>query len=182
MSKRFVLRFLVIFGENKVYTNKYFENFLLQTFKNSYFFFLSCLILIVIFSPSSFALESEEIDAVDYFSISCNIPEDQNVHRFQAIGFISVAKNGDVRGSISLQLIKGTEIRSIMQINESDVMGSFETFEPTETQPNGFQVLTLYVSNPYVRVINLIFKEASLASSVLSIDNFSYRSDCKIIR
>lgn len=125
---------------------------------------------------------NETIDAVHFFSISCTLPKDESVHRFQAIGYVGVAQDGTASGNISLQLIKGNEIRSVLQFNDMDATGIFERFDPTDSQPNGFHVLTLSVATPYIRNISLIFKDAPLASAVLSIDNFSYRSDCKFVK
>lgn len=147
------------------------------------------LLISLVFSMSSFANEevkdygaNESSDAIHFFSISCTLPKDESVHRFQAIGYIGVAKDGTTNGNISLQLIKGNEIRSVLQFNDLDVTGIFERFDPTDSQPNGFHVLTLSVATPYIKSIKFIFKNAPLASSVLSIDNFSYRSDCQFIK
>lgn len=122
----------------------------------------------------------EEIDAVEFFSFSCVLPEDQSVHRFQALGYVGVNKEGVAQGTISLQLIKGNEIRSVLQFNDVSALGTFEHFEDGEN--SGFHILNLSTNIPYIRNISLMFKNAPLASSVLSIDYFNYRSDCKIIR
>lgn len=126
-------------------------------------------------------VKAEEIEATDFFSFSCILPEDQSVHRFQAFGYVGINKDGNAQGTISLQLIKGNEIRSVLQFNDVAAEGVFELFEDFDSQ-NSFHVLTLSTSIAYIRNINLIFKKAPLASSVISIDNFNYRSDCKIIR
>lgn len=124
---------------------------------------------------------TEEIEAVDFFSFSCVLPEDQSVHRFQAFGYVGVNKEGVAQGTISLQLIKGNEIRSVLQFNDVSALGTFEHFEDVDGV-KGFHVLSLSTNIPYIRGINLMFKKAPLASSVLSIDYFNYRSDCKLIR
>lgn len=124
---------------------------------------------------------NEEIEAVDYFSFTCQLPEDESVHRFQALGYVGVNKDGVAQGSISLQLIKGSEIRSVLQFNDVSALGTFEYYEESDAAKE-FHVLSLSTSIPYIRNINLIFKDVPLASSVLSIDYFNYRSDCKIIR
>lgn len=126
-------------------------------------------------------IPSEEIEAKDFFSFSCLMPEDQAVHRFLAMGYVGVSKDGDVLGSISIQMIKGNEIRSVIQFSDVSASGLLETFEETENS-KAFQVLTLSTSIPYIRSINIIFKDSPLASNILSIDNFNYRSDCKINR
>ena len=152
------------------------------------FLLVSLVFSLVSFAESNVSSEGKElganesIDAVEFFSISCSLPKDESVHRFQAIGYVGVAIDGTATGNISLQLIKGNEIRSVLQFNDIDATGIFERFDPTDSQPNGFHVLTLSVATPYIRNISLIFKDAPLASAVLSIDNFSYRSDCKFVK
>jgi hypothetical protein len=116
------------------------------------------------------------------YSISCQLPENEFVHRFQSIGYISVDKDGVVKGVFSFQMIKGDEIRSVIQLNDLNAEGTLESYGPTDSQPEGFKILTLLVDHPYLKSVNLIFKNSDLASQVTSIDNFSYRSNCKLIQ
>lgn len=132
-------------------------------------------------SLNTFAISKEVVEETDYFSFSCILPDDQSVHRFQAFGYLKVDKDGSTVGTISLQLIKGNEIRSVVQFNDVEAEGTLEVFEDSDNLKK-FHILNLSTSIPYIRKINLIFKDSPLASSVLSIDYFNYRSDCKIIR
>ncbi len=116
------------------------------------------------------------------YSVNCQLPENEFVHRFQAIGFVSVDPENQVKGVFSFQMIKGDEIRSVVQLNDLNVEGTFEKYEATDSQPDGFKILSLVVDHPYIKSVTLIFKNSDLASQIISIDNFSYRSNCKLVK
>ncbi len=138
--------------------------------------------LVFILSSFFIPLSAQQDFNDTVYSINCQLPEDEFVHRFQSIGYISVDKDGVVKGVFSFQMIKGDEIRSVIQLNDLNAEGTLESYGPTDSQPEGFKILNLIVDHPYVRSVNLIFKNSDLASQVTSIDNFSYRSNCKLIQ
>ncbi len=133
---------------------------------------LSSLLLVSVLSQSVFAYES-------FITVSCALPELENVHRFQAFGVFKLEEDQKLSGTITLQLIKGSEVRSVMQFDQIAVTGRIESYDVSDLNSVAYQVITLATDIPYLQFIELSFKEQPLASKVQSIDNFSYRSDCK---
>jgi hypothetical protein len=82
-------------------------------------------IVTILLSPLTIASTST-VEGYRVISVSCTLPKDESVHRFQAIGLLSIDDLGFVKGTFSIQLLKGTEIRSVMQYNDLEVTGTFE--------------------------------------------------------
>lgn len=117
-------------------------------------------------------------ETVSFKCVSVDLP---GVHKFDASGTINVDDSNNVEGIISISLQKAQSIESMQSFDEVKVEGQIHHYKAGEFEVNAFEQLVLKSNEAYLKSLNLLLNSRSkFASRVLSIDNFSYRSNCKI--
>jgi hypothetical protein len=109
----------------------------------------------------------------------CKAPEVEGIHKFEAKGILSVDEYNKVDGILSIQVQKAQAEGSIQLYEEIPVTGTFQHFKAGEFANNSFDQFTLFTREAYIKNLNLLVDlKVEIASQVLSIDNFLYRSNC----
>ena len=110
-------------------------------------------------------------------NFECKSSEVNGIHKFDAFGFVTITdKEGKADGVVTIRIQKAQAIESIQTFYEVRVSGYLRYFD------DGFNNLLLLTNNEYLKSLNILLDfEEPLASKILSIDNFHYKSTCKII-
>ncbi len=102
------------------------------------------------------------------------------VHKFEAQGVVTVDDNNNVEGVATIVTEKAGAVHSTQTFDDTRVTGYIRHFKAGEVTVNAFDQLVLKTDTAYLRRLNLLLDiDEKIASRVLSIDNFSYRSNCK---
>jgi hypothetical protein len=116
-------------------------------------------------------------------SFKCQSVDVQGIHKFDAEGIVSVDDVNNVEGIISLHAEKAQSAQSVQIFEEVRVKGFIRHIEAGVVVPTEFDQMVLTTNEPYLKSINLLLGYPDrLASKVFTIDNFSFRSNCKIIK
>lgn len=114
-------------------------------------------------------------------SFKCQSVDVQGIHKFDAQGIVTVDDVNDVEGIISIHTEKAQSAQSVQTFEEVRVKGFIRHIEAMDIAAQEFDQMVLTTSEPYLKTVNLLLGYPDrLASKVFSIDNFSYRSNCKI--
>ncbi len=113
-------------------------------------------------------------------SFKCKSVDVQGIHKFDAQGIISLDDSNLVEGIISVSTQKADAIESLQTFEDVKVSGFLRHFKAGEISTSAFDQLVLTTNAPYLKMLNLLLDfEDKISSRVISIDNFSYRSNCK---
>lgn len=114
-------------------------------------------------------------------SFKCHSVDVLGIHKFDAHGIVTIDDVNHAQGVISLSTEKAQSAQSVQTFEEVRVSGFLRHFAAGEVIPEEFDQLVLETNEPYIKSLNLLlgFPER-LGSKVNSIDNFTYRSNCKI--
>jgi hypothetical protein len=114
-------------------------------------------------------------------NFKCQSIDVQGIHKFDAQGIVHVDDVNNVEGVISINTQKAQSTQSVQTFEEVRVKGFIHHFEAIDVATNDFDHMVLTTSEAYLKSVNLLFGYPDkLASKVFSIDNFSFRSNCKI--
>lgn len=128
---------------------------------------------LVVLSTSAFSNE------VKFKCVSVDYP---GVHKFDATGIVNVDDNNNVEGLVSISTQKAQSTQSVQTFEQVKVEGQIRHYVAGEFSKEAFDHLTLTSNEPYLKHMNLLLNfTTKISSRVLSIDNFSYRADCKIV-
>ena len=112
---------------------------------------------------------------------SCKSVDFPGVHSFDASGIVIVDDNNNVEGLMNMNTQKAGAIHSQKTFDGVRVVGTIKRFAAGEFTKEAFDQLILTTDEVYLKHLNLLLNfETKIASRVTSIDNFSYRADCKI--
>ena len=113
-------------------------------------------------------------------SFKCVATNVQGYHKFDAHGVVAIDDFNVAKGTLSLKTEKADSSMSAQSFDDMRVEGYIRHFQPGEVTREGFDQLVLKTNEVYIKSLNLLldFKD-NVSSKVLSIDNFSYRSNCK---
>lgn len=118
-------------------------------------------------------------NAISFRCKSVNVP---NVHKFDASGIVTVDDFNKVEGLVNVITEKAGALQSVQSFEEVRVEGYIRHFNAGEVTKEPFDQLVLKTNEPYLKTMNLLLGfEEKIASRVSTIDNFSYRSNCKIV-
>jgi hypothetical protein len=128
--------------------------------------------LLLLLPLSSFA------EVISFKCVSQDLP---GIHKFDAHGLVSVDDNKKVDGLVSLAVEKAQAEHSGQTFDEVRITGNLRSFTIGENAQVDYIQLALSTESGYIKSLNLLlnYNEES-SSNVLSIDNFSFRSNCKI--
>ena len=114
-------------------------------------------------------------------SFVCHSVDVPGIHKFDAHGIVTIDDVNHAEGLISISTEKAQSTQSVQTFEEVRVNGFLRHFAAGEVISEEFDQLVLTTSEPYIKSLNLLlgFPER-LGSKVNSIDNFTYRSNCKI--
>lgn len=111
----------------------------------------------------------------------CNSVAHPDVHKFEAQGVVTVDDLNNVEGVATIVTEKAGAAHSTQTFDDTRVTGYIRHFKAGEVSTNAFDQLVLKTDTAYLRRLNLLLDiDEKIASRVLSIDNFSYRSNCKM--
>lgn len=115
----------------------------------------------------------------EIISFKCVSEELPGIHKFDAHGVVSVDDNKKVEGLVSLAVEKAQAEQSGQTFDEVRVTGILRSFVSGENAPSDYIQLALTTESGYIKSLNLLLDyKGKSSSNVLSIDNFSYRSNC----
>lgn len=115
-------------------------------------------------------------------TFKCVSVEAAGVHKFDARGAVTVDDFNNVEGVMTVITQKAQAEHSAQTFEEVRVVGHLRHFNAGEISTQEFDQLILKAENDYIKSLNLLLNfEPKIASRVLTVDNFSYRSNCKII-
>lgn len=118
----------------------------------------------------------------DIITFKCVSVEAAGVHKFDARGAVTVDDFNNVEGFITVVTQKAQAEQSAQTFDQVKVIGRIRHFNAGEISTNEFEQLILKADNDYIKSLNLLLDfEPKIASRVLTVDNFSYRSNCKIV-
>ncbi|MBY0412938.1 MAG: hypothetical protein K2Q18_02175 [Bdellovibrionales bacterium] len=104
------------------------------------------------------------------------------IHKFDASGIISEDDSNNVEGILTISTEKAGAAQSAQTFENVKVKGTVQHFKAGEFTVFAFDQVKLVTNEPYLKHLSLLLNfETKIASRVLSIDNFNYRSDCKIL-
>lgn len=128
--------------------------------------------LTLVLSTSAFA---------ETIGFSCISEVSPGVHKFDAHGVVTVDDNNNVEGIATIVTEKAGATHSAQTFDDTHVTGYIRHFRAGEVTTKAFDQLVLKTDATYLRRLNLLLGiDEKIASRALSIDNFSYRSNCKI--
>lgn len=115
-------------------------------------------------------------------SFKCQSVDVAGLHKFDAHGVVSVDDLNKVEGVISINTEKAQSSQSVQIFEEVRIIGFIRHLEAGEIVKDTFDQLVVTTNEPYLKSLNLLLGFPNkLASKVYSIDNFVYRSNCKIV-
>ena len=114
-------------------------------------------------------------------SFKCYSVDAPGVHKFDAHGIISVDDLNHAEGIISINTEKAQSAQSVQIFEEVRIKGFIRHFEAGQIVKESFDQLVVKTNEPYLKSLNLLLGfPDKMASKVNSIDNFIFRSNCKI--
>lgn len=115
-------------------------------------------------------------------SFQCTSVVYPGVHKFDAHGVVTVDDANNVEGVATIITEKAGAAHSTQTFDDTHVTGYIRHFKAGEVTTLAFDQLVLKTDTAYLKTLNLLLDiDEKIASRVLSIDNFGYRSNCKII-
>lgn len=109
----------------------------------------------------------------------CKSKEILGIHKFDAKGIISTDEFNRVEGIVSIQTEKAQAQGSAQVFEELKVTGTIQHYEAGKISTSAFDQLVLTTNDSYVKTVNIFLDyELDIASQVLSVDNFLFRSNC----
>ena len=115
----------------------------------------------------------------------CTSADVQGIHKFDARGVVNIDDNNNVQGLVTLITQKAQADQSIQAFDEVKVDGHLRmlSLAPDEISPKEEYIqLVLKADTPYIKSLEILLNvKGQNASTAMSIDNFTYRSNCKII-
>lgn len=112
---------------------------------------------------------------------SCTSVDYPGVHTFHGAGIVTIDDKNNVEGIITVNTQKAGAVQSQQSFDEVRVVGTIKRYAAGEFTKDAFDQLLLTTDEAYLKYLNLLLNfESKIASRVLSIDNFSYRADCKL--
>lgn len=131
-------------------------------------------VLLIVFSAGSLA---------NTISFQCKSVDNPGFHKFDAHGVISIDDLNNVEGIAIISTQKADAIESLQTFEDVKVKGYIRHFRAGEVTREAFDQVVLSTNTPYLKTLNLLIDfEDKSASRIISIDNFSYRSNCKTIQ
>lgn len=119
--------------------------------------------------------------AADATRFHCQAPE-LAIHKFDASGIFTEDDNGMVEGIITINTEKAGAAQSAQTFENVKIQGTIQHFKAGDFTKEAFDQLSVVSNEPYLKYLSLLLNfETKIASRVMSIDNFSYRADCKIV-
>jgi len=130
-------------------------------------------LLILVLPLSSFA---------NVITFQCKSAEVEGVHKFDALGVVSIDEYNKVEGVISIQTQKAQAEGSLQIFEELKIQGTHQHFESGTVFANSFDQLTLFTNDThYIKSLNLLLDfKVNIASQIFSVDNFLFRSNCYV--
>lgn len=115
-------------------------------------------------------------------SFKCVSVEAEGVHKFDARGAVTVDDFNNLEGIMTVVTQKAQAENSAQTFDQVKVVGRLKHFKAGEISDTPFDQLILKSDNEYIKSLNLLLDfEPKIASRILTIDNFSYRSNCKVV-
>lgn len=115
-------------------------------------------------------------------SFQCTSTDFPGIHKFDAHGVVTVDDNDNVEGVATVVTQKAESTQSVQTFEEVRVYGYIRHFRAGEVSKEAFDQVVLKTNEAYLKSLNLLLDfEEKISSRVLSIDNFSYRSNCKTV-
>lgn len=115
-------------------------------------------------------------------TFKCVSVEAAGVHKFDAQGAVTVDDFNQVEGIMTIVTQKAQAEQSAQTFEQVKVFGRLRHFNAGEISDEDFEQLILKADNGYIKSLNLLLNfEPKIASRIVTIDNFSYRSNCKIV-
>lgn len=115
-------------------------------------------------------------------SFKCVSVETEGVHKFDARGAVTVDDFNNLEGIMTVVTQKAQAENSAQTFDQVKIVGRLRHFKAGEISDNAFDQLILKSDNEYIKSLNLLLDfEPKIASRILTIDNFSYRSNCKVV-
>ncbi len=112
-------------------------------------------------------------------TFECKSPEIAGVHKFDAKGIVTVDEYNKAEGVISIQTQKAQAEGSIQIFEEIKITGVRQHFGAGEMTSNPFDQFTFFTTESYIKSLNLLVDfKVEIASQILSVDNFVYKSNC----
>ncbi|MBC7714282.1 MAG: hypothetical protein H7177_13140 [Rhizobacter sp.] len=114
-------------------------------------------------------------------SFQCTSVDLDGIHKFDAHGIVTVDDNNKVEGIANVITEKAGAVHSTQTFDDVHVTGYIRHFPAGEITKTPFDQLVLKTDADYLKTLNLLLGiDVKIASRVLSIDNFAYRSNCKM--
>lgn len=118
----------------------------------------------------------------EVITFQCTSVDTPGIHKFDARGVITVDDFNNAEGVLTVIAQKAQAEQSAQTFSEVRVSGYIRHFNAGEISREPFDQLVLKSSETYIKSLNLLLDyPPSIASRMLSIDNFSYRSNCKTV-
>lgn len=120
--------------------------------------------------------------AAEVITFKCVSVEAAGVHKFDARGAVSVDDFNKVEGIMTVVTQKAQAEQSVQTFDQIKVAGSLRHFNAGDITEGSFDQLTLKSDNEYIKNLHILLDfEPKLGSRVITIDNFNYRSNCKVV-
>ena len=114
-------------------------------------------------------------------SFKCVSVDIAGIHKFDAHGVVSVDDLNVAEGVIAIMTEKAQSAQSVQIFEEVRIKGFIRHFEAGQVVKDAFDQLVVTTNEPYLKSLNLLLGfPDKLASKVNSIDNFVFRSNCKV--
>ena len=118
-------------------------------------------------------------NTIHFKCVSVDVP---GVHTFDASGLVTIDDTNNVEGIISVNIKKAQTIESLQTFADVKVEGVINHYNAGDFEAQAFDQLVLKSNETYLKSLSLLLNSGSkFASRILSIDNFAYRANCKVI-
>lgn len=122
------------------------------------------------------------VKAVETIRFQCDSSPVAGIHLFDAIGVVVLDDQKKATGVVTLVTQKAGAVQSTQIFENIKIEGFLKHFEAGKVTTEAFDQLVLTTDEPYVRSLNLLLDiKTKVSSRTLSIDNFSYRSNCRTL-
>ena len=136
------------------------------------FIFTLVLILPLVLPLAAFA---------ETMTFQCTSVDLEIFHKFDAHGVVSIDDDENVEGVANVITQKAGAVQSSQTFDEVHITGKIRHFKAGELTRYAFDQLILKTDSDYLKSLNLLLGVSEqVASHALSVDNFNYRSNCKI--
>jgi hypothetical protein len=103
------------------------------------------------------------------------------IHKFEANGVIVVDDFSQVEGIASIITEKADSAQSRQSFDDVNISGYIRHFSAGEVTKEEFDQVVLKADAPYLKSLNLLLGlKENISSRALSVDNFVFRSNCKV--